>query len=245
MRLSRDEANEPGGLDPIAESLTTQVYNRLRGDLITGLLRPELKLKVDALRRHYGFGASPIREALSLLTSEGLVERHEQRGFRVAKASLAEFDDILEIRCWIEARALTEAIECGDRQWENAIVLSHHDLSRLARAPAGVGAEPSPEWELRHKAFHMSLLAGCRSPTLRRFADQLYDRNVRYRRLAGPVSYPTRNVAEEHAELASAAIDRDAGLAVARLVAHYRKTSEFLRSALASSTLNIMRRVIG
>ena len=92
----------------------------------------------------------------------------------------------------------------------------------------------------------MSLLAGCRSPTLRRFADQLYDRNVRYRHLAGPVSYPKRNVAEEHAELASAAIDRDAALAVARLVAaHYRKTSEFLRSALASSTLNIMRRVIG
>jgi DNA-binding GntR family transcriptional regulator len=91
----------------------------------------------------------------------------------------------------------------------------------------------------------MSLLAGCPSPTLRRFADQLYDRNVRYRHLAGPVSYPARNVADEHAGLASAAIDRDADLAVARLLAHYRKTSEFLRSALASSTLNIMRRVIG
>ena len=139
---------------------------------------------------------------------------------------------------------MTEAIECGDRQWENAIVLSHHDLARLARAPAGVGAEPSPGWELRHKAFHMSLLAGCPSSTLRRFADQLYDRNVRYRHLAGPVSYPTRNVAVEHAELATATIDRDAALAVARLEAHYRRTSEFLRSALASSPLNITRRVI-
>ena len=238
MALSRDEGDGSIPLDPSAESFTTRAYHQLRGDVITGLLQPELKLKIDALRRQYGFGASPIREALSLLTSEGLVERHEQRGFRVARASLAEFDDILQMRCWIEKRALRDAIEHGGAQWEDAIVLAHHHLNRLPRASVGVGFGPSAAWEVRHKAFHMSLIASCPSPTLRRFADQLYDRNVRYRHLAGPVSYPARNVVQEHSELASAAIERDADFAVSRLEAHYRRTGELLRAALAAQAGN-------
>ncbi|MBA5764745.1 GntR family transcriptional regulator, partial [Vibrio sp. 404] len=62
-------------------SATQRAYQMLRHMIVTGVLRPGEKLKIDALRRKLDTGASPIREALSLLTSDNLVERIDQRGF--------------------------------------------------------------------------------------------------------------------------------------------------------------------
>ena len=66
-------------IQEIARSRTSSIYDQLRDDIIQGQLPPGLKLKIDVLREHYGVGATPIREALSLLTADGLVERLEQR----------------------------------------------------------------------------------------------------------------------------------------------------------------------
>lgn len=57
-------------------------------------------------------GASPICEALSLLTSDMLVERIGQRGFRAAPASPANFEEILKLRCTLEDMALRQS-RCG------------------------------------------------------------------------------------------------------------------------------------
>ncbi|MEN0001295.1 MAG: GntR family transcriptional regulator, partial [Pseudomonadota bacterium] len=65
-------------------SITSRAYARLKDDIISGALPPGSKLKIEKLRKTYNAGTSPIREALSLLTSDHLVERIDQRGFRVA-----------------------------------------------------------------------------------------------------------------------------------------------------------------
>ena len=91
-------------------TLTTQVYLQLRRDVLSGVLEPGRKLRIEELARAYGSGSSPVREALSLLASDGLVERLEQRGFKVRPVDEAEFVDILQMRCWAEERALRESI---------------------------------------------------------------------------------------------------------------------------------------
>ena len=92
-------------------SATQQAYRRLRHLIVTGDLKPGEKLKIEVLRKRLDTGASPIREALSLLTSDQLVERLDQRGFRVAQTSRAQFDEILKLRCQLEVLALKESIE--------------------------------------------------------------------------------------------------------------------------------------
>ena len=49
------------------------VYERLRADIAHGVLEPGSKLRVGAMSERYGVGASPLREALSRLSAEGLV----------------------------------------------------------------------------------------------------------------------------------------------------------------------------
>ncbi len=211
------------------ESATQRAYGMLRDKIIAGDIAPGDRLKVDTLKTLLEIGASPIREALSLLTSDQLVERIDQRGFRAAPASRSHFDEILGLRCTLEEIALCASIKSGDSGWEEGLVLAHHRLRRVDKID-------TPVFEARHKAFHMALLEACGSPILFRFCGQLYDLNIRYRYLAGKaVNYQRRDVAAEHDQILHATIERDAGLASNLLTAHYRKTGEFLAAQFAGT----------
>lgn len=203
-------------------SETRRVYNELRDRIITGQISPGARLKVETLKTEMGVGASPIREALSLLTSDQLVERLDRRGFRAADVGADHFAEILRLRCAFEDMALRDSLRDADQTWEDNLVLIHHRLARADRAD-------TKEFEETHRAFHMALLAACNSPILIRFCGQLYDLNIRYRYLAHrATTYGRRDVAGEHREIMEAAIDRDVDLASERLMAHYRKTGDFL-----------------
>jgi DNA-binding GntR family transcriptional regulator len=226
-------AEDTAGTD--STSITAKVYGRVRADILTGVFEPGQKLKIDELRQTYGSGSSPIREALSLLTSDKLVERVDQRGFRVALVSAEAFDELLTTRCWLEERALSESIARGDKDWEERVVLAEYHLSRTERSTSRNAFIANQEWERRHKAFHMALISASGSSILLNFCDQLYDQNIRYRHVAGRVAYPKRNIEKEHKAIMQAALDRDATAAVASLLDHYQGTGSFLTKALPST----------
>ncbi|SDL01773.1 GntR family transcriptional regulator [Aliiruegeria lutimaris] len=210
-------------------SATHKAYLALRRMIVVGELQPGEKLKIDRLRNVLDTGASPVREALSLLTSDLLVERLDQRGFRAADTSHENFVEILTLRCELEEMALRQSISNADEEWEDALVLAHHKMVR--QQPTDLEA-----FEARHKDFHMALLANCRSPILMKFCSQLYDLNIRYRYLAGKaLNYQKRDVASEHAAILEAALDRDANLASERLLNHYRQTGAFLNGLFSQT----------
>ncbi|MEO0693570.1 MAG: GntR family transcriptional regulator [Pseudomonadota bacterium] len=203
-------------------SATQQAYTSLRRMIVSGALKPGEKLKIEALRQMLHTGASPIREALSLLTSDNLVERIDQRGFRTADVSPENFAEILLLRCKLEDLALRQSIEAATQAWEEQVVLAHHRMQRAK-------AEKSERFEDLHKEFHMALLANAQSPILLKFCSQLYDLNIRYRFLAGSaLEYKRRDVTDEHAGILSAAVAGDADLASERLIRHYEMTGSFL-----------------
>jgi len=98
-------------------TLAVQAFSRLHADILSAKLRPGEKMHVERLRETYGLGATPLREALSKLTSLDLVTAEGQRGFRVAPVSTANLLDITKTRAWVEGIALRAAISGGDRRW--------------------------------------------------------------------------------------------------------------------------------
>ena len=213
-------------------SLTSQAYQCIHDMIIRGELPPGQKLKIEELRKTVDTGASPIREALSLLTSNHLVERIDQRGFRVALVSGEAFRELLKTRGWIEERALRESIEHGDAEWEENIVIANHRLSRIPRSVDEHSYVANTEWEPQHKRLHMALLSACGSSILLKFCDQLYDRNIRYRNIAGTVAYSKRNTNDEHKHIVKLVLERNADEAVKALINHYTKTGQFLSKQL-------------
>lgn len=210
-------------------SSTHRTYIALRKMIVEGVVQPGEKLKIEGLRLRLDTGASPIREALSLLTSENLVERIDQRGFRAAPTSRENFNEILEMRCDLEDMALRKSIARASEDWEEAVVLAHHRMVRARKSGAN-------DFEDLHRVFHMTLIGNCAAPILMRFCSQLYDLNIRYRYLAGhALDYQKRDVDSEHAEIMERAVARDAEAASAALLSHYRLTGAFLANLIAPS----------
>lgn len=216
----------------IAESrISTQassVYDRLQDDILSGRLKPGRKLRLKELIEEYETGNSPLREALNRLSSNGMVIREENRGFRVSPASATELLELSRTRCWLEEVALRQSIINGDTAWEERIVLAFHWLTQSAKTNGEADRVTSPEWEAHHEDFHLALISACESSILMDFCIQLQKRTVRYRNLAEVVEYREGHELDEHRKLQDAALSRDADLAVALLDQHYKVTVDIL-----------------
>ena len=207
---------------------TSTVYDRLYADILTGKLKPGLKLRLKELIEKYDTGNSPLREALNRLSANGMVVREENRGFRVPPASTKELAELTRTRCWLEEIALRESIANGDTEWEERIVLASHWLTRAARSDGDSNDTSSQDWEAHHREYHQALISACNSNILMDFCAELSQRSFRYRNLAKVIEYRDRHELEEHQELREAALSRNADLAVELLHKHYTVTSDIL-----------------
>jgi DNA-binding GntR family transcriptional regulator len=200
------------------------MVRRLEDDLLSGRLNPGERLRIASLKKRYKCGATPIREALSRLSAQSLVEKLENRGFRAAPLSKNEFDEVLRARNWLEDRALRESIARGDDAWEEEIVLAHFRLRATQRFSDDAKTIQNLAWEAVHKRFHMALIGACGSSILLGFCSDLYDRNTRYRNAAAQSSSRYRNLEAEHDRLKDLVISRQADAAVETLLEHYSQT---------------------
>lgn len=206
----------------------TNLYDQLRSDLLDGVLEPGRKLATEALCERYATSQTPLREALSRLVADGLVDRREQRGFAVSEISAEDLNEITKTRCWLEEIALRESIKAHTVEWEEQLVLAHHRLARTPRSLSESHFEDNPEWEPLHRAFHRALIAGCGSSWLLNFCDQLADQHHRYRRLSAPRAFTKRVVKSEHQQLMEAAVGGKVEEAIALLRAHFERTAHII-----------------
>ena len=112
----------------LLEKISIGPYEHIRDDIVAGTLPPDAKLKIRELRQLYKTGTSPLREALSKLVAEGLAIQAENRGFRVAGADLAHYDEMVQAKCWIESIALRDSIAHGSDKWEHGVLIASYDL---------------------------------------------------------------------------------------------------------------------
>ncbi|QUS37412.1 GntR family transcriptional regulator [Falsirhodobacter algicola] len=202
------------------------LVGRLRDDILAGRLAPGLKLQMTFLMQRYEAGQTPLREALNRLTSEGLVESRVQRGFYVSSVYPGELRELTKTRSWLEAIALRESMLHATPEWEEALVLAHHRLTRTPRSLAPDTFEDNPEWERHHRDFHNVLLSGCGSRPLQEFCVQLSDRLYRYRMLSIRKVFTTRHVRDEHSEILRLVLNGDITGATDALSHHYERTAE-------------------
>lgn len=214
---------------PRRGTLTSNVYGRIRRDILDGQLKPGARLRVEEMKSLYCIGLSPLREALTRLTSEELVLLEEHKGFRVAPISKADLLDILFIRKETEAMAIRLSIQKGDDRWEAGVVAAIHELRR--RKSLTSEGRIDEEWEKRHWAFHFSLVAACGSPRLLQVRQLLFDHADRYRRLSHHYPVEARDHVAEHVELADVVVARNYEGASYLIKRHLERTVEILLSA--------------
>lgn len=215
--------------------VTERAYRALRQAIVRGEFEPGARLRVDELSRRLAVSSSPLREALNRLSEQGLVRALENRGFRVAPLTAAGVSDLARVRTLVECEALRDAMTHGNDDWEAQVVAAGH---ALALAESRLGDRPrtlDDDWSARHRAFHLSLYAGCSSPLLLQLSDVLFDNAERYRRWAARWRQSPRRKHDEHQQLLQAVLARDEAEALALLRSHIAHTEQLVAAALASS----------
>lgn len=222
---------------PLAENieptLNAEVFRRIRADIVACRLMPEERLRVESLRELYGFGGSPIREALMRLQAEGLVELEHNKGFRVSRVSRDRLLDLMRTRIEIDGIALKWSIERGGVEWEADLLGAFHRLSRQKKIDQSKEGVINPEWSKQHRAFHAALVEACGSPTLLTIRAGLFDQAERYVALSIKSKLAPRNDGAEHEQIMRAALARDAARAVELNREHIERTTQKVAKFLA------------
>lgn len=213
-------------------SLAEDAYVALRDDVLRGRRLPGSRLQVNELAEEHGVSLGVVREALTRLAAEGLLEANPQRGFRVRSLSLAHLEDLTWTRTQIETLALRESIASGDLAWEGALVAAHH---RLANTPMFLAKGVfNGDWMSTHGQFHAALVGGASRPALEQIRRSLYDESELYRYWSGTLpAHPVRLAAlDEHTAICDAALARDAERACELLAEHLASTAREVASVV-------------
>ncbi|MGW1626914.1 GntR family transcriptional regulator [Streptomyces sasae] len=78
-------------------SLGDAAYRQLRADIVACRIAPGRRLTERSLAETTGFGISPIRDALTRLSHEGLVRTSPRKGYQVTPLTLKSVDDLFTL----------------------------------------------------------------------------------------------------------------------------------------------------
>ncbi len=102
-------------------NLRRQIGDTLRALLVTGRMRPGVIYSAPKLAAEFGVSATPVREAMLDLVSEGLVEIVRNKGFRVTALDEAELDSMAELRMIIEVPVMGMVAEACEGEIAEAV----------------------------------------------------------------------------------------------------------------------------
>lgn len=148
-RIVRD-VFEPA--EPLSRSASAAAADLIRTAIVEGRLAPGQRLKEEELARSLGISRTPIREALLVLQTEGLIEASPNRGATVPSYDLGDLQDMYDLRALLEGHAARRA---AGRIGEEQLAVLRESCVRFERRAANSDArELVAENMLFHETIH-------------------------------------------------------------------------------------------
>ena len=213
----------------LSATLKQLAYDHIRRKLISGEFPSGTRRSTRALAREIGISVIPVREAISQLASEGLVEHKPGVGSFAVETSRQDLEELYDLREALECHAIGRAAECI-REGDLAGMQTHIDeMSAVVREThaanrATWNADQIDRWVLADAEFHMALLHAAGN---RRAIKMLGDLRVMtyvfgHRNEVRPLHDPQR-VRDEHQAILDALRRGDAKSSREVMSAHLRR----------------------
>ena len=217
-----------GMVEPIRRrSLHDELVGRLREMIIEGHLAPGEKLSEQALGDQFHVSRTPLREALKVLATEGLIDIRPNRGASVAPLTIADLDEVFPIMGALEA--LSGELACQnatDQQIERAQALHRQMVEKYE------GGALSAYFRLNEK-IHEVILEAAGNRTLEKMQHGLAGRVRRARYMANMSPARWEQAVDEHEEIIAAFAARDGKRLGQILKRHLANKLEAVKVALA------------
>jgi DNA-binding GntR family transcriptional regulator len=194
------------------------IARELREAILSGAIRPGVRLPQETLAERYGASRVPVQQALRELADEGLVTIAPNVGARVASFDLSELIEVYRARESIEPMVLAESIPH----------LSDEDLDLIERlidrTEESAAREDPMEYIEGDRLVHFATFRGAAMPRLMRMIEGFWDTTRQYRRIYGLLPTTIEISVVEHRLLFGHIKNRNAQDASLLLVTHIRRT---------------------
>lgn len=202
----------------MAEAVASQhVADVLSERILSGRLPAGARIKQDELATEFATSRIPVREALRILETRGLVVLKANAGAWVSSMTLRDLELSYEIRERIEPLLLAESLPR----------LTDVDIDRMAELQQEIESNDDVERFLTlDREFHWTSYAGHEAPHLAAMVARLWDTTQAYRRAYVKLSGSQGSwvIGAEHRLLLEAIRSRDLDSATAVLALHIRRT---------------------
>jgi GntR family transcriptional regulator, rspAB operon transcriptional repressor len=182
---------------------SAQVFDHLRERIISLDLKPGVQLQRDELAAYFDLSSTPVRDALTRLGEEGLVDIVPKQSTAVRAIDVESARQAHFLRLSLELEIVHMLAQAPDRQLvmtlenivsQQALALSHRDFASFSRTD---------------QMFHRQMFAAARAETLWHWMRRQSGQLDRLRHLHLPIKDKAENVLADHASIVAAIADGD------------------------------------
>lgn len=149
------------------------IYIALRRLIIMGHHKPGERFDVETIASQYNTSVTPVREALQMLSQEGLVNIKPRSGYFVSHTSLKQLRDLLDLRRILEIAA----VEAAARRAQDDQI---DDLTRVHSGYTGDDDEAYDRYTDENRRFHYLLARASGNNELAETVGRLHDQLARF-----------------------------------------------------------------
>jgi DNA-binding GntR family transcriptional regulator len=212
-------------------TLAELAANEIRAQIVAGQLVQGARIHLHSIATALNMSPIPIREALSSLAAEGLIDFLPRRGYRVGRATVADLDDTLRLRYILDPLAVELAVPNLTEAELDAVAAALDAYARTLR---------DGDWKAHrfyHRQFHFGIYDSCGSPWLLRFLNMLWENCVRYQRLSVAFGGTIEQQIGEHARILAACRAGDAALAKRLTLEHIQITRRAIETLVENASV--------
>ncbi len=150
-----------------------RIYRELRRSILMGHRRPGERVSIEELAHSYGTSITPVRDALQLLSQEGLITIRPRSGYFVTRLTLKQLRDLLELREILEVASVERAAER----------ITEEQLTRLEHVHAGYTGDDDVSYERytdENRTFHTLIAEASGNRELAELLGHVHDRLARF-----------------------------------------------------------------
>jgi DNA-binding GntR family transcriptional regulator len=187
----------------------------LRSAILSGALHAGAVVGPDEIAKALGLAVQPVRDAARMLEAQGLIVLTHQQDLVVGNISIAEIEELFQIRAALETLALRRSVPIMPSQTLEEAAACIEAMERAKTLGEYLGI---------HRRFHLMFYKpGC-SPRLMSMIEREFDAVQRYLRVEKTEFNVLAEDQDEHRMLLRACRDRDAGRAAKIMELHILKT---------------------
>lgn len=220
---------DPSQASSVPQAMPTRLYGLIKHRVLTGQLKPGVRIIETELSAEFSVSRTPLREALNRLAHEGLLVLNPYKGYSVTPLSIAHFRELCELRRILEPEAAALAAARATAT-DIAGLRAHAVLSYTPKNPTSYG-----DYLRANGSFHLALVRSTRNRMLEGMVMSALDRHQRPCYLGLDVGIDSETSTQEHFQIIAAVEQREVETARRLMAAHIGNAEERISASLRAA----------